>query len=132
MRPYAASSGTSTRRASRVTITSSASSPEPCATCWRRTPDASSRASPGSRIGARLNCGAARMTPVEPHRQAAPVPGSAAAAVPKRDILGIPVAMTDYAGAIEAMDAMVESRERGYVCAVAVHALTLGYDDPEM
>ena len=27
---------------------------------------------------------------------------------------------------------MVESRERGYVCAVAVHALTVGYDDPEM
>jgi N-acetylglucosaminyldiphosphoundecaprenol N-acetyl-beta-D-mannosaminyltransferase len=40
--------------------------------------------------------------------------------------------MTDYRGAIEAMDAMVESRERGYVCAVAVHALTVGLDDPEM
>ncbi len=40
--------------------------------------------------------------------------------------------MTDYRGAIDAMDAMVESRERGYVCAVAVHALTLGLDDPEM
>ena len=40
--------------------------------------------------------------------------------------------MTDYRGAIDAMDDMVESRERGYVCAVAVHALTLGLDDPEM
>ena len=40
--------------------------------------------------------------------------------------------MTDYAGAVEAMDAVVEKRERGYVCAVAVHALTVGLDDPEM
>ena len=36
--------------------------------------------------------------------------------------------MTDYRGAIDAMDEMVERRERGYVCAVAVHALTLGLD----
>jgi N-acetylglucosaminyldiphosphoundecaprenol N-acetyl-beta-D-mannosaminyltransferase len=60
-----------------------------------------------------------------------PVP-AAAVEIRKREILGIPVAMTDYEGAIEAMDAMVDERERGYVCAVAVHALTLGYDDPEM
>ena len=30
------------------------------------------------------------------------------------------------------MDAMVDSRERGYVCAVAVHSLTVSLDDPEM
>jgi N-acetylglucosaminyldiphosphoundecaprenol N-acetyl-beta-D-mannosaminyltransferase len=59
-------------------------------------------------------------------------PASAAAAIPTRTILGSPIALTDYRGAIEAMDGMVESRERGYVCAVAVHALTVGYDDPEM
>ena len=40
--------------------------------------------------------------------------------------------MTDYRGAMEAMDAMVDSRERGYVCAVAVHSLTSALDDPEM
>ena len=33
---------------------------------------------------------------------------------------------------MDAMDAMVESGTRGYVCAVAVHALTVGYEDPEM
>jgi N-acetylglucosaminyldiphosphoundecaprenol N-acetyl-beta-D-mannosaminyltransferase len=59
-------------------------------------------------------------------------PASAAAEIPTREILGTPVAMTDYRGAIEAMDGMVKRRERGYVCAVAVHALTVGYDDPEM
>jgi N-acetylglucosaminyldiphosphoundecaprenol N-acetyl-beta-D-mannosaminyltransferase len=59
-------------------------------------------------------------------------PASAAAEIPTREILGTPVALTDYRGAIDAMDGMVERRERGYVCAVAVHALTVGYDDPEM
>src|SRR3954470_24039094 len=72
------------------------------------------------------------MTHVEPQPQGVQRPASAAAEIPTRDILGTPVALTDYRGAIEAMDAMVESRERGYVCAVAVHALTVGYDDPEM
>ena len=49
-----------------------------------------------------------------------------------RDILGIPIAMTDYARAMEAMDAMIERRERGYVCAVAVHAVMVAQTDPEM
>jgi N-acetylglucosaminyldiphosphoundecaprenol N-acetyl-beta-D-mannosaminyltransferase len=72
------------------------------------------------------------MNRVEPQPQGVPGSASAAAQIPTRDILGTPVALTDYRGAIEAMDDMVERRERGYVCAVAVHALTVGHDDPEM
>jgi N-acetylglucosaminyldiphosphoundecaprenol N-acetyl-beta-D-mannosaminyltransferase len=72
------------------------------------------------------------MTRASPQPKGVSEPASAAAAIPTRDILGTPVALTDYRGAIDAMDGMVERRERGYVCAVAVHALTLGYDDPEM
>jgi N-acetylglucosaminyldiphosphoundecaprenol N-acetyl-beta-D-mannosaminyltransferase len=68
----------------------------------------------------------------QPHQQPAASATSPAAAIPTREILGVPVAMTDYRGAIDAMDAMVERRDRGYVCAVAVHALTVGLDDPEM
>jgi N-acetylglucosaminyldiphosphoundecaprenol N-acetyl-beta-D-mannosaminyltransferase len=72
------------------------------------------------------------MTPLQ-HQTKGVAPARAAAdGIRKREILGIPIAMTDYAGAIDAMDSMVESRERGYVCAVAVHALTVGHDDPEM
>src|SRR5205085_8360764 len=56
----------------------------------------------------------------------------AAADIRKRDLLGIPIAMTDYERAMDVMDGMVARRERGYVCAVAVHALTVGYNDPEM
>jgi N-acetylglucosaminyldiphosphoundecaprenol N-acetyl-beta-D-mannosaminyltransferase len=72
------------------------------------------------------------MTRARPQPQGVSGPASAAASIPTRDILGTPVALTDYRGAIEAMDGMVATRERGYVCAVAVHALTVGYDDPEM
>jgi len=57
---------------------------------------------------------------------------SAAAGIRTRDILGIPFAMTDYGVTMEVMDAMVERRERGYVCAVAVHALMVSQTDPEM
>jgi N-acetylglucosaminyldiphosphoundecaprenol N-acetyl-beta-D-mannosaminyltransferase len=63
---------------------------------------------------------------------------SAPAAVPRartirtRDILGIPLAMTDYAEAMDVMDSMIENGERGYVCAVAVHAVMVAQGDAEM
>jgi N-acetylglucosaminyldiphosphoundecaprenol N-acetyl-beta-D-mannosaminyltransferase len=53
-------------------------------------------------------------------------------AVPTRDILGIPIAMIDYENAMAHMDAMIERRERGYVCAVAVHAVMVAQHDEEM
>ena len=49
-----------------------------------------------------------------------------------RELLGLPIAMTDYERAMDVMDAMVARRERGYVCAVAVHAVTVAQGDPEM
>jgi N-acetylglucosaminyldiphosphoundecaprenol N-acetyl-beta-D-mannosaminyltransferase len=52
--------------------------------------------------------------------------------VPRREILGIPIAMTDYAEAMDVMDGMVARRERGYVCAVAVHAVMVSQHDEEM
>jgi N-acetylglucosaminyldiphosphoundecaprenol N-acetyl-beta-D-mannosaminyltransferase len=50
----------------------------------------------------------------------------------EREILGIRLAMTDYAHALDAMDELIERRQPGIVCAVAVHAVTVGYEDPEM
>ena len=64
--------------------------------------------------------------------QAAASTTAVAADIPKRRILGVPVAMTDYDGAVDALDAMVQSRDRGYVCAVSVHSLTSALDDAEM
>jgi N-acetylglucosaminyldiphosphoundecaprenol N-acetyl-beta-D-mannosaminyltransferase len=52
--------------------------------------------------------------------------------VPRRELLGVPIALTDYAGAMDAMDGMIARRERGYVCALAVHALMVAGEDPEM
>jgi N-acetylglucosaminyldiphosphoundecaprenol N-acetyl-beta-D-mannosaminyltransferase len=49
-----------------------------------------------------------------------------------REILGIPIAMTDYAEAMDVMDGMVARREPGYVCAVAVHAVMVSQHDDEM
>ncbi|MEA2352359.1 MAG: hypothetical protein QOJ14_773, partial [Thermoleophilaceae bacterium] len=40
-----------------------------------------------------------------------------------REIVGIPIAMTDYERAMDVMDGMIARGERGYVCAVAVHAV---------
>ena len=49
-----------------------------------------------------------------------------------RELLGIPVAMTDYEGAMDVMDGLVARDERGWVCAVAVHAVMVAQRDPEM
>ena len=46
--------------------------------------------------------------------------------------VGLPLAMTDYAEAMDVMDAMVAAREPGYVCAVAVHAVMVARRDAEM
>jgi N-acetylglucosaminyldiphosphoundecaprenol N-acetyl-beta-D-mannosaminyltransferase len=47
-------------------------------------------------------------------------------------VIGVPLAMTDYEQAMDVMDGMIARGERGYVCAVAVHAVTVAQHDPEM
>jgi N-acetylglucosaminyldiphosphoundecaprenol N-acetyl-beta-D-mannosaminyltransferase len=49
-----------------------------------------------------------------------------------RDLLGIPVAMTDYEQTMDVMDGLIARDERGWVCAVAVHAVMVAQRDPEM
>ena len=49
-----------------------------------------------------------------------------------REVLGVPIAMTDYEGAMSVMDQMIARRERGYVIAAAVHVVMVGRRDPEM
>jgi len=68
-----------------------------------------------------------------PELRSAPTPQLPTAAdVRKRTLLGVPISMTDYEQTMDVMDGMVARREQGYVCAVAVHALTVGHTDPEM
>jgi N-acetylglucosaminyldiphosphoundecaprenol N-acetyl-beta-D-mannosaminyltransferase len=49
-----------------------------------------------------------------------------------RDVLGLPIAVIDYAKAMDVMDGMIARRERGWVCAVAVHAVMVAQSDPEL
>jgi N-acetylglucosaminyldiphosphoundecaprenol N-acetyl-beta-D-mannosaminyltransferase len=59
------------------------------------------------------------------------VGASASANVPKRNLLDVPIALVDYERAMDVMDRMIETGERGYVCALAVHALMVARHDPE-
>ncbi|MEX0992881.1 MAG: WecB/TagA/CpsF family glycosyltransferase [Solirubrobacterales bacterium] len=47
-----------------------------------------------------------------------------------RELLGVRIALVDYGSAMDAMDAMIATRERGYVCAAAVHVVMTAQQDP--
>jgi N-acetylglucosaminyldiphosphoundecaprenol N-acetyl-beta-D-mannosaminyltransferase len=49
----------------------------------------------------------------------------------KVDILGIPLALTDYDRTMEWIDGMVSARRRGYVSAAAVHLVMVSQEDAE-
>ena len=63
---------------------------------------------------------------------AAPPQADPGAGIPRRDILGVPIALTDYEGTMDVMDDMVERRHRGWVCAAAVHSVMVSRSDPGM
>ena len=50
----------------------------------------------------------------------------------RRDLLGAPIAVTDYEQAMDEMERMIASREPGYVCAVPVHSLMVSRHDDGM
>jgi N-acetylglucosaminyldiphosphoundecaprenol N-acetyl-beta-D-mannosaminyltransferase len=49
-----------------------------------------------------------------------------------RDLLGAPIAVTDYDRALDEMEGMIARREPGYVCAVPVHSLMVSRHDAVM
>jgi N-acetylglucosaminyldiphosphoundecaprenol N-acetyl-beta-D-mannosaminyltransferase len=57
---------------------------------------------------------------------------SAVAGVRTRELLGVPLAILDYDGAMDAMDALVAERRAGYVCAAPVHAVMVAQEEAEM
>ena len=67
-----------------------------------------------------------------------PVPGSVPAttetvvAPRSDDLLGIPIALTDYERTLDWIDEMVAAGQRGYVCVSNVHALMAAREDPEL
>ena len=48
------------------------------------------------------------------------------------EILGVPLALTDYDEMLDWIDAMIASDERGYLCACNVHAVMASQEDPEL
>lgn len=51
---------------------------------------------------------------------------------PAAPVLGIPLALTDYARALDWIDAMVAARRRGYICVSAVHTVMAAREDDEL
>jgi N-acetylglucosaminyldiphosphoundecaprenol N-acetyl-beta-D-mannosaminyltransferase len=64
-------------------------------------------------------------SPVQPH----PDPISAPRKV---EVVGVPLALTDYERALDWIEAMVAERRRCYVCACNVHTVTASREDPEL
>jgi N-acetylglucosaminyldiphosphoundecaprenol N-acetyl-beta-D-mannosaminyltransferase len=50
--------------------------------------------------------------------------------VRRRDVLGVPIALVDYARALAVIDTMIERRERGWICAAPAMSLVTAQDDP--
>src|SRR5437764_10810726 len=75
-----------------------------------------------------LEGAALRAAPFETPRVPKPRPEE----IPTREVVGIPLAMTDYEETMDVMDGLIERGERGYVCAVATHAVMVAYEDEEM
>jgi len=51
---------------------------------------------------------------------------------PKVEVLGVPLALTDYRRAMDWMDAMMAAGRRGYICCAAVHTVMLSREDPDL
>jgi len=64
----------------------------------------------------------------------APVGRSAAnpSAPGAASVLGVPLALIDYERTLSWIDAMIATRQRGYVCVAATHTVMACQDDPEL
>src|SRR5919197_3119402 len=51
--------------------------------------------------------------------------------LPRVDVLGVPLALTDYEGAMDWMDAMIGGGHRGCVSAAAVHLVMVAHEDEQ-
>jgi N-acetylglucosaminyldiphosphoundecaprenol N-acetyl-beta-D-mannosaminyltransferase len=52
--------------------------------------------------------------------------------MPAQPVLGVPLALTDYAGTLDWMDAAIDSGHRGYVCVAATHTVVACQDDADL
>jgi N-acetylglucosaminyldiphosphoundecaprenol N-acetyl-beta-D-mannosaminyltransferase len=73
-------------------------------------------------------------TPTTSHSDTSERDAIAIAAVPPAtvDVLGVPLALTDYERTIDWMDATVAAGNRGYICVAAVHTVMACQEDDEL
>jgi N-acetylglucosaminyldiphosphoundecaprenol N-acetyl-beta-D-mannosaminyltransferase len=57
---------------------------------------------------------------------------AAPAAVPVQDVLGVPLAITDYAQTLDWIETAVAADARAYICVAAVHTVMACQDDPQL
>jgi N-acetylglucosaminyldiphosphoundecaprenol N-acetyl-beta-D-mannosaminyltransferase len=69
-------------------------------------------------------------TPAPSPLPAAPL--AAAVPPPAADVLGVPLALTDYERTMDWMDATIAAGGRGYVCVAAVHTVMVCQEDAEL
>lgn len=68
----------------------------------------------------------------QPHSTASLDPVESAAPAPVAEILGVPLALTDYERTMEWIDDTIVRNERGYICVAAVHTVMVCQEDPEL
>jgi N-acetylglucosaminyldiphosphoundecaprenol N-acetyl-beta-D-mannosaminyltransferase len=73
-----------------------------------------------------------RPTPLGPLTSLPPVGDSAVQAPATQELLGVPLALTDYERTMDWMDAAIAERRREYVCVAAVHTVMACAEDPEL
>jgi N-acetylglucosaminyldiphosphoundecaprenol N-acetyl-beta-D-mannosaminyltransferase len=61
-----------------------------------------------------------------------PIAAVRPAAPPAVDVLGVPLALTDYERTIAWIDATIAARDRGYICVAAVHTVMACQEDEEL
>lgn len=57
---------------------------------------------------------------------------AAVPAPPTVDVVGVPLALTDYSRTLDWIDAKVEAQEQGYICVCNVHTVMASSEDPEL
>jgi N-acetylglucosaminyldiphosphoundecaprenol N-acetyl-beta-D-mannosaminyltransferase len=57
---------------------------------------------------------------------------AAPAPLPTAEVLGVPLALTDYDGTLDWIDATVVAGRRSYICVAATHTVMAAADDPEL
>ena len=59
-------------------------------------------------------------------------PAATASAPRTADVLGIPLALTDYEGVLDWIDEAAAGRRSGYLCVAATHTVMASQDDPDL